>query len=442
MKNDPKAITAALDAYFRGLSLRDVRDHFAQFYGVRVHETTVLDWVVKCTKAISEYVIALAPQLSETWHADEVFQKMRGGINYKAHYGREAKNIAFLWNVMDRRTRFLVTSKLSKARDVGRAARALIEAAKNAHDSEPDRIFTDGLTSYSEGIAFAPFTKDPEHVARVGIGKPHATNNRIERMNGTQRERFKVQRGKSMQTSMPEGNRIFYNFVRPHMALDGQTPAEAAGIDINLEGNRWMQLIRAAKAASCTANATTTTGEADAQATHRTEPELEMLKNGERVKNQRALDSEFLALSFVFMLIGAAGIFLFSGALTPSGDSCYCIIPSPEPSAAQGTSSIFLVLGLIFFPMGLMKGGLPSLRRTPSTPVGLRQPGGRVISPFQILSVNLFALGVILLVVGIDALLVPAYLIYKNVWFELAGALITGAGAIALTWGLRKPESE
>lgn len=47
---------------------------------------------------------------------------------------------------------------------------------------------------------------------------------------------------------MPEGNRVFYNFVRPHMALDGQTPAEAAGIDLNLEGNRWMQLIRAAKA--------------------------------------------------------------------------------------------------------------------------------------------------------------------------------------------------
>lgn len=51
-----------------------------------------------------------------------------------------------------------------------------------------------------------------------------------------------------MESPMPEGNRVFYNFVRPHMALDGQTPAEAAGIDLNLEGNRWMQLIRAAKA--------------------------------------------------------------------------------------------------------------------------------------------------------------------------------------------------
>jgi hypothetical protein len=142
------------------------------------------------------------------------------------------------------------------------------------------------------------------------------------------------------------------------------------------------------------------------------------------------------------MLIGAAGIILFSGALTPSGDSCYCIIPSPEPSAAQGTSSIFLALGLIFFPMGLMKGGLPSLRRVAPAPAGLRQPSSTIVSPFKILSVNLFALGVLLLIVGIDALLVPAYLIYKNVWFELAGALITAAGAIALIWGLRKPESK
>lgn len=40
---------------------------------------------------------------------------------------------------------------------------------------------------------------------------------------------------------------LILSFVRPHMALDGQTPAEAAGIDLNLEENRWMQLIRAAK---------------------------------------------------------------------------------------------------------------------------------------------------------------------------------------------------
>ena len=151
------------------------------------------------------------------------------------------------------------------------------------------------------------------------------------------------------------------------------------------------------------------------------------------------MDSEFLALSFVFILIGVAGIVLFNGALTPSGDSCYCIIPSPEPAAAQGTSSIFLALGLMFLPMGLMKGGLPTFRRASLAPAGLKQPTGAVVTPVPILSVSFFALGVLLLIVGVDALLVPAYLIYRNVWYELAGVLITAAGAIAAVWGLRRP---
>ncbi len=43
-----------------------------------------------------------------------------------------------------------------------------------------------------------------------------------------------------------KAKRLFYNFVRPHMALDEQTPAQAAGIDIKLDGNKWMELIRQA----------------------------------------------------------------------------------------------------------------------------------------------------------------------------------------------------
>ena len=86
------------------------------------------------------------------------------------------------------------------------------------------------------------------------------------------------------------------------------------------------------------------------------------------------MDKEFLALSVVFMLLGVTGVVLFSSlfyngsifpVMTASGDSCHCVISSPEPSAAQGTSSIILMLGVMFFPMGLMKGGMPSFGRAP-----------------------------------------------------------------------------
>ena len=165
------------------------------------------------------------------------------------------------------------------------------------------------------------------------------------------------------------------------------------------------------------------------------------------------MDKEFLALSVAFMILGFVGILLFSSlfdphyrsifpVMTPSGDSCYCVISSPEPSAAQGTSSIILALGVMFFPMGLMKGGLPSFRRAPSAPAPVNLPSGRVVTPVAVLSGKFFAFGLVVLLIGVDAVLVPGYLVYKNMYFELAGALLAAAGAVSMLWGLTKPKPE
>ena len=45
---------------------------------------------------------------------------------------------------------------------------------------------------------------------------------------------------------MTDGIRINYNFIRPHMGLDGRTPAQTAGLDLGLDGIRWKQLIKQA----------------------------------------------------------------------------------------------------------------------------------------------------------------------------------------------------
>jgi len=42
------------------------------------------------------------------------------------------------------------------------------------------------------------------------------------------------------------GYQIFHNYVRPHMGLDGQTPAERCGIKIEGE-NKWLTLIQKAE---------------------------------------------------------------------------------------------------------------------------------------------------------------------------------------------------
>ena len=45
-------------------------------------------------------------------------------------------------------------------------------------------------------------------------------------------------------TPIINGHMIYYNFVRPHIGLDGRTPAEEAKIDLNLCNNKWLNLLR------------------------------------------------------------------------------------------------------------------------------------------------------------------------------------------------------
>ena len=73
-----------------------------------------------------------------------------------------------------------------------------------------------------------------DQVAKCGITKPHANNNCVERLNGTLRERVKVQRGwKAHKSAIAEGQRIYYNFIKPHQALDAKTPAEKTHLELN-----------------------------------------------------------------------------------------------------------------------------------------------------------------------------------------------------------------
>jgi hypothetical protein len=75
-------------------------------------------------------------------------------------------------------------------------------------------------------------------------------NNKMERLNGEIRDREKTMRGlKKKDTPILKGYEIFHNYIRPHMALEGKTPSEVAGIKVEGD-NKWITLIQNAKQSS------------------------------------------------------------------------------------------------------------------------------------------------------------------------------------------------
>jgi len=227
---DSRIVAATLDLYFKGVSLRKIADHLHQIHGLNIDHSTVYRWIVRYIDIIEAYVATLEPELGNLWHGDEMKIKVKGEWKW-------------LWNTMDEKTRFQIVSMIADARGLPEAKKTF-KKSKKVGGKKPAVIVTDGMPGYKGAFktVFYDHHQSVKHIADVALQT--GMNNSIERMHGSFREREKVMRGvKSMETPIFEGNRIYYNFVRPHQALEGKTPAEMAGVGVEGE-NKWMGLIK------------------------------------------------------------------------------------------------------------------------------------------------------------------------------------------------------
>ena len=86
--------------------------------------------------------------------------------------------------------------------------------------------------------------KDTEHHRHIHMAGD-MNNNQMESFNGnTLRMREKVVRGiKKDDSVIFAGMQIHHNYIRPHQGLDGDTPADRAGIRVR-GNNKWKTLIQ------------------------------------------------------------------------------------------------------------------------------------------------------------------------------------------------------
>lgn len=222
-------IIVALDLYAKNVSLRGVQDHIKQIYGTDISHVTVLRWIRKYGRMMNDYVSKLKPKSSGIWNVDETTMYFKGNHNW-------------LWDVIDKETRFILATHLSMNRWSLHAKRTF-EKAKELCEEDPIKIISDGHASYPSPIK--DLFANTEHV-RLKSFEDKFNNNTIERFWSTIKTRTKVMRGFRSYSSARQILLywiLYYNFVRDHMSI-GMTPAKASGIDLGLKENRWGSLIK------------------------------------------------------------------------------------------------------------------------------------------------------------------------------------------------------
>jgi putative transposase len=232
MKTPYIQVASALDDYYKGDSINEIRDNLNTRYGNLPSSKSVYGWITKYTDEAVRQFQDYHPKVGSVWVADETVLKL-DGKNY------------WCIDIIDTDTRFLLATKLSTNREKN-DIKILMERARDRANRIPEKILTDGWGGYRDGIELA-YGADSKHIVTDPFNKPENTE-LIERWHGTLKDRTKSLRGlKTPETASKflDGFLAWYNFMRPHESLNGKTPAEEAKIQYTAKS--WADVIRTAK---------------------------------------------------------------------------------------------------------------------------------------------------------------------------------------------------
>ena len=236
---DPAIVSEAMQLYFSGMSSYGIADLF-ETRGIDVDDSTIRRWVDRYSKVAVIYTDSLTHDVGNWYRADEVWVKVDG----RKHY---------LFATMDDDTRYWLAGELADSKDKHDADNIFRMTKKHA-GKNPTVLISDKLPAYQKA-ARKIFGNKTYHKCDAGLrskrkgpnggssGNYHPSNNKMERLNGTIRDREKVFRGlRSPDTAVFDGMKVHYNHCRKHDSI-AKTPAEAAGI--STEGrNKWKTIIQ------------------------------------------------------------------------------------------------------------------------------------------------------------------------------------------------------
>ena len=215
---DAELMGSAIRDFYTGKSYKQIAEGLKDEYDIpEPSKATVYEWVRDYTDQAVDEMKDHKATTGGDWVADELQVDVGG-------------NKAWLWNVMDSETRYVLATHLTPRRDA-QAARVVLRKAALAADKPPKTITTDRLRSYVGPIK--DVLPEAKHIQSEGLAAD-VNNNLSERLQGTFRDRVKTLRGldsiKSGQRYL-DGWALTYNLFRGHHSLRDKTPGKVAKVE-------------------------------------------------------------------------------------------------------------------------------------------------------------------------------------------------------------------
>ena len=255
MRTNENKITAGIDLYYKGVSLRKVQEHFQAFYPTNSSHMSVYRWIVKYSLMVNNLIDNLPIQSGEEIMSDEMEYHRR------LYHQKGMKGVEQNWFVdtFDLQTRFMIIGEYMKSRNNENLIKVM-KKTKFKTEEQVKIVTTDGLQGYPTVLRKTFGLQSPYYsssrtkskiIHNIVIADERGFNHPIERLHNTIRERTKTMRGfhgciESAYAIM-KGLEINYNFNRKHMALRNKTPAEIAISQLELGINKWLDLIKLSK---------------------------------------------------------------------------------------------------------------------------------------------------------------------------------------------------
>jgi len=249
MRNDEKKITLSIDLFYRGVSTRKVQEHLQAFYPHNASHKSIYLWIVKYSKIISRYTDKLKIQVGEEMQIDEMEYHRRKYSN------RKGVDKNWFIDVIDSKTRFMISSQYVKAREQKELI-SVLKVAKRKTEKQIKIVTSDGLLAYPKAIQKTFTIKEKSNTKKFGVihnqvnaSRGEGFNIMIERLHNTLRQRTQNFRGfhgsVESANAIMKGLEIYYNFITKHQTLK-KCPYELAIPELKDKlnvPNKWLSLI-------------------------------------------------------------------------------------------------------------------------------------------------------------------------------------------------------